>query len=356
MVREKTISGKIYPDKSFSIGLCKKTTIRDEDKRYEIELSKDEEKDYGAIADWLTGTTQVCGKFQSVSESPLFIKSSKLSRDKRGSYGSNGITGFGRKVVKNTCILLERKYGRRRLGFVTCTLPNLPVALHHRINGVWGEVVRRFYQKLRRQLEKVSKPFIYTGVTEIQEKRFHSTGVPAPHLHFVYVCRSGNSGRYWLYVCQIHRAWNEAIREGIGVCGYPFTMSQLPGWGSVHCKTVRKSAAAYLGKYLSKGGKVLESMKEAGWTEFPRQWWTACKLCKKMFKESIIRMDANFAYSLLLQIKDYILEGTVTWARYVVVEIGGEPRIMGVVGTLSDQAYQDINPHLNHVPSSRLSS
>lgn len=342
MIHKKTVVGKIYPDRSFSLGFCPRNSPKKADREYERDLVNQSLPDPNDMIDWYTGTNTVEGKFCGISEAPLFIKSSKSSRESRGSYGSHGITAFGRKFVKNACVLLERKYGRERLGFVTCSLPGYPKELHHRINGVWSEITRRFYQKLSRQLKKISKPALYVGVTEIQEKRFRKFGVPAPHLHFVYLCRDSKNSRPYLFVCQIHRAWNESIREGISVAGYPFTMSSLVPWGSVHCKTVQKSASAYLGKYLSKGTSVLTKMKDAGWNEFPKQWWSACVEVKEMFKQSVIHMDRNFALSLFYQIEDYLHEGVVTWCQFVDVLIDGDYRTMGLVGTLSQQAYEDI--------------
>lgn len=332
-------TGTAYPDLSFSFGAVPRAKKRQIDKQYERSLATQEGVDYGALSDWYEGKTSVLGQSCSISDRPLFIESPKSSRKLRGNYGKHGITRFGRKFVRNACLLLERKYGKERLGFVTCTLPSLPRGVHSRLNAVWGEVVRRFYQKLRRQLKKISKPFIYTGVTEIQEKRYQDSGIPAPHLHFVYLCRDSKHSRYWVYVCQIHRAWNEAVREGIGLCGYPHTMSPVPGWGSVHCKRVSKSAAAYLGKYMSKGGTVLKSMQEAGWVEFPRQWWTACLQCKKMFKDSLIRMDSHVCNALFYNLEYFLEENLVSWATWVEVPVHGCNRTIGMSGTFTPQGY-----------------
>lgn len=332
-------AGTLYPDKSFTLGAIPREKIRREDKQYEHDLEQQEEWDENAKIDWLVGTNSVGGKFVSKDESPLFINGLKSSREFRGNYGTHGITSFGRKFVKNGSLLLEQHFGRRRLGFVTCTIPSLPEELHKRLNGKWGEVVRRFFQKLKRQLAKISKPLIYISVSEIQEKRFHNSGIPAPHLHFVYVCRSSRNSRYWLYICQIHRAWNAAVREGIALCGYPFTMSPLPGWGSVHAKTVRKSAGAYLGKYVSKGCKVLQEMKEAGWVEFPKQWWSTCRFCRTLFKNSLVKLTDSECKAIFYNYEHYLHEGWLKRVAVVTVEIGGEARTIGLAGEMSREMF-----------------
>lgn len=312
---------------------------RVEDSRYDRNYSRQCNPSYKSIKDNTAASTNILDQNQSDRNDPLFIETPKSSQKPRGTYGKHGITGFGRKFVRNASLLLEQKYRKERLGFVTCTLPAFSSQMLRSITGVWGEVVRRFFQKMRRQLAKLSQPLIYVSVTEIQEKRFAKYGDAAPHLHFVYVCRESRNSRYWLFVCQIHRAWNEALREGLAYCGYTYTMSPDLGWGSVHCARVRKSASAYLGKYMSKGVLVIKEMQEAGYEEFPRQWWSATTDVKKMFKESVIILRNAVASDLFYNLGRYLEEGLVKWASYVSVPIGGEDRTIGLVGTLSKIAY-----------------
>ena len=341
-IPKKTLSGKLYPTRKICVHYNRRLKKAVSEKRYDRQHASQPEVNYIDVADWLTGATNIGGKFQSISERPLFIKAHESSREIKKSYGSHGITAHGRRTVENVCVLLEKKYSKECLGFVTCTIPSFPQELHHKINGVWGEITRRFYQKLKRLLAKNDRPFIYVGVTEIQEKRFKKTGVPAPHLHFVYVCREKNNAPYWLYVCQIHRCWNEAVREGIAQVGYPFTMSSAVPWGNVHCKRVQKSAGAYLGKYMSKGGKVLDAMKEQGWTEFPKQWWSACMQCKKMFKDSVVRLSYEVCKKLFYGLGECLEEGLIQYASYVDILINGEFRTVALVGVLTAKGCREL--------------
>lgn len=336
------LTGKVYPDRTFTIGMVPKKQARSQDRQYERAFRAQPETDYGKLADWYEGTNTIAGEHCYLRDRPLFIKGLKSSRKKRGSYGKHGITSFGRKVVKNGALLLEKKYGKSRLGFVTCTLPTYSEELQRAINGSWGEVVRRFYQKITRQLQKIGKPSIYVSVTEIQEKRFNKLGLPCPHLHFVYVCKDMANSRYWLYICQIHRAWNQSLREVIEHCGFSPQLYADNNYGSVHAACVRKSASAYLGKYMSKGCGVIATMQEKGWNEFPKQWWTACTYVKKLFKDSIIRMDANMAGDIFYRLADYLHDGIVEWAMFVDICVENGYYCVGVVGTLSYQAYKSL--------------
>lgn len=332
--------GTLYPDRTFTLGAVVFQKKRKAEWAYDVAHSVQEEWDDNAKIDYLTDAVSIGGKFVSKDESPLFINSPKLSRDSRGSYGKHGITSFGKKVVRNASLLLERKYTKERLGFVTCTIPTFPKEYHEAINAHWSEIVRRFYQKLKRQLEKVGRPFIYVGVTEIQEKRFAKFGVPCPHLHFVYLSRSNSRSDYWIYVCQIHRAWNHALYEGLKIAGFSLSMDGDAVFGSVSCQRVKKSVSAYLGKYMSKGNKVLEAMKEKGWDKFPKQWWTACKFCKKLFKDSLISLPSDVCKAMFYAYEHYLHEGWIENCCVVTVEIHGESKMMGLAGKVSPFFYK----------------
>ena len=90
---------------------------------------------------------------------------------------------------------------------------------------------------------------------------------------------------------------------------------------------------------MSKGGKVLESMREAGWTEFPKQWWTASMQCKKWFKESIVDLGIDVCKMLFYQLGDCIHERMIDYAQYVDVLMGNEYKCAALVGVLSSKGY-----------------
>lgn len=377
------LTGKVYPDKSFTIGILPRKKPKSQDRAWLRSLRDVVDPRSSALADWYIGTTAIAGKFVSLNENidtkenqcelreisehdaelyremekvkdgdyskfykaeppsaaPLFIESPKSSRKSRKPYGENGITNYGKKVVRNGALLLEQKYGRSRLGFVTCTLPGMDESQCKEIIAKWSEVTRRFYQKVKRQLEKVSKPFIYCGVTEIQENRFKKYNTPAPHLHFVYLCRDSSRTKYWLFICQLHRAWNEAIGECVNSLGVSTSQRVLGKLGSVHAKLVRKSASAYLGKYMSKGCNVVKAMQEKGYNEFPKQWWTACMQTKKMFKDSIIKLSTHTCNAIFYNAHLLYEAKKLLNYSYVSIEIEQILRNIGIAGIMSDETY-----------------
>lgn len=384
------LSGKIYPDLSFTIGAVPKPKKRAEDKEYDrlreaqydsfyetvstyrgretVEtrfISKPYEKNQsvfpcpyqsGAIrVEVLDGCTPVLVPLKDVSvgcldaiieRSPLFINGAESSRKSTLSYGKNGITKYGRRVLENTALLLERKYGRKCLGFGTTTLPDMAVGTLKYLLANWGEVVRRFFQKLTRITAKVNCPFIYVGCTEIQPRRFGRTRLPVPHLHFVYISRFDISNGYLLSADEDYAAWNEAVNEVLAKGGFLPLMGEYGHVGSLHLTAVRKSASAYIGKYISKGAKEVKAMQDEGYTDFPRQWWFACMQCKEMFNASITPISGDNTWYIFTNLSELVLSKVLAYGRYVEVEVSqGKYKILGCTGRLNYPLYNALVAH-----------
>ncbi len=379
-------SGKTYPDQSFTLGLIPREKKAVSESRYDREhLNQPEVNQLDSIP-FLLGNSKLGGKFCSLSESPnkkefwlthppeaseliatlkevdkvddgdysnyyncesnlsvpLFIVSPKSSQRSRGKYGKHGITGYGRRVVKNSCILLEQRYSRKRLGFITCSLPSFSEEIQRALNANWGEVTRRFYQKLKRKAKERGREFIYVGVTEIQEKRFAKYGVPCPHLHFVYLCRDSPKSKFLFSTFDYWTAWNKSLLEVINLVLPNLCMDAITATGSCHGQLIQKSAAGYLGKYISKGSQVLEDMAEQGWEEFPRQWWTASQSVKKLFKESLVRLRSNQCKALFFNLEEYLEAGHVTKCTFVYYTYEGQDICTGLAGTFSADFYRKV--------------
>lgn len=377
------LTGKLYPDKSFSLGIVPKKKKTPKDAQYEHDREAQDSVDYSSVTDWLLGTTNIHGEFCSLSENPksreevwkarpgsegaievlkevekvtdgdyskfygvtenmlepLFIKSPKSSQKKRGVYGKHGITNYGRRFTKNACILLQRKYGRRRLGFATATLPGMDRDTCDRINGAISDITRRFYQKIRRKYKARNSEFIYVGCIEIQENRFADTQIAAPHLHFVYVAKDSVRAGYTLNTKDFYTAWNESVNEVLKLAGHAPIMGNGGHIGSVKVESIRTSAAAYLGKYLSKGIGVVKAMREEGYTNFPKQWWTASMQMKKMFKESIICLHKDVCKYFFYEAEECLRSGDLTYIYRIYITYNDIDVCVGLYGVLSDKMY-----------------
>lgn len=196
--------------------------------------------------------------------------------------GVNGITTYGAKMVRSACYLLQQKYGKYQLSFLTTTLPGTPeqtVAAARR----WPEIVRRFLQALREKLIRVGLPPIVIGVTEVQERRFRETGGMPLHLHLVFRGRFGDRGEWCLSKDWVSACWRTCV------LGLVPELENVGFGPSTRIERVRDSAAGYLGKYMSKGAGMIAKMAEdcPELLEFlPRQWWNATTECRAMVRSN----------------------------------------------------------------------
>lgn len=364
--------GKIYPDNTFSVWRKFQERKRKDDGHYDRAWTEqhdsyvDVHRDYGGVeiqrVTWLDGRAhknrfinaqQLSQRKKGNEENPANLlddsdadgvgTSYKKTQTKSSTrYGSNGITKYGRKAITCIATLLQEEFGRERLGFGTATLPGMGRYALQAIMGQWATVVKRFFEGLRRICAGKGHEFHFASCTEIQEGRFTRTGVPAFHLHWVYVCRDRRGGEFYISANQIRRTWQRVLFNVLRGSYSELELGDLETGASVDCTVVRKSAAAYLGKYISKGVKALEAMKEAGWDCYPAQWWSASHGCKRRFKGSIRTMSAQAAEMIFYNYAAMVSSGHIIAAHphYINLEIG--EICVAICGTLSKYGVQSL--------------
>lgn len=211
----------------------------------------------------------------SVKPSPLGLslvsKSSQAPRPR----GSKGISSYSRRQIRNVCHVLENEFGKRRLSFLTLTVPEPENEEEQgRYVSNWSKLVSQITNWLRKRLAREGLPTDYVLCTEIQVKRYAKSGTFAPHLHIVFVGRSAGWDTPWAITPEDAReAWSRCLQRH---CLYrPFNASALENLQGIHT-----SAGAYLSKYMSKGvsksGKTSDSATaEPGgircWTSYSRR-------------------------------------------------------------------------------------
>jgi hypothetical protein len=192
--------------------------------------------------------------------------------------GLKGITKKGARTVRNACYLIERDGGRARCVFATCTVPDLPIEQMTALHSNWNKAVEIYRLGIKRALQEQGLSGKSVTVSEIQEKRYEKTEIPVLHIHSVFIGKSA-VGR-WVVTPDVHdeiwkRALSAAIGENIIDC-------------SVACnlQRVKKSAEQYLGKYMTKGARVVVSIINSGYGEWlPKHWWN----CTRSLREQIDR-------------------------------------------------------------------
>lgn len=260
-------------------------------------------------------------------------KSHSEAVKKRNTRGLKGITSFGQRMVENGAYLMERKYGKARLSFVTLTLPECSTEEGWRVSTHWPEIVRQFFQSLGRKLADAGLPKTYCSVTETQGERMEAEGHPALHMHFI--CVGATDPWEWKLKPEDFRdVWRRTLE------GY------LPGdrtWEATEqVKSIRKSVECYLGKYMTKGSD-LDGTEVCPDTLFtlPKTWWNMSNGLRRAIKSFQIRDDALLA-EVLEACKGTYSKKNFKFLRWYDREVGGSLRVFAFYGKLSRVANKDI--------------
>jgi hypothetical protein len=203
--------------------------------------------------------------------------------------GLKGISSKGKKTIRCAAEWLEARYGRKLLSFGTVTVPSVTVSQAQRLAENWSKIVHLFLRDLVRGLQSKDLPVHVANVTEIQEKREARSGIPALHLHFVYVGRNSVRAGWMLNRLDVRALWKKQMDKWLG--------------GDIDCSAtenvvgVKHSASGYLGKYMSKGAGMCADLIKRGMQEFlPSTWWNCTQALKRQVTSAIISDPAAIAW------------------------------------------------------------
>jgi len=288
--------------------------------------------------------------------SPKFAQNEKAKAESRGRYGLNGITSAGRRKIRNACTALQRKYGRSRLTFATVTLPRMSKEEHEILHKNWATFIRYWQKEIKREAARNGMPNLQiVTVTEIQEKRLARYDELYLHLHSVWLGRPKGSYRYYIDIPTARRIvlnilrgilaqakpkmkYNEAVqpRSSVEAVEENTCTTDSEYEVSVNLKGVKKSAARYLGKYMSKGGESLKVAKEKGLEKLlPKQWWNMTRKLSKVCEDAIQKLDCTYANFIMDNYQELIEKGILEYFYLIEIEVEGAMRKVGGVGKLS---------------------
>jgi hypothetical protein len=238
---------------------------------------------------------------------PWLVKSPK-SAQRPPTYGRKGITGYGQKVIRSGAHLLQSKYGRSRLSFLTLTVPSYGYEDEARIASSWSYLTKSLLQALRRRLARKGLPGSIVLVTELQPKRLQNREPGCLHLHLVFVGRHAHG--VWAYSPREYREiWLGLLSNLLG--------RKVPDAPCENVQRIEKDASQYLSKYMSKGVASVTGLADiVGWERVPRQWWSATASIKKAVKR--YTMKGPLSSSLLNEVIEM-------WSRE-----SGRPNEMGI--------------------------
>lgn len=255
-------------------------------------------------------------------ENAIGSSSPVISR-KRGKRGSRGISAKSADSIKYWVGQLERKYGRKRLSFLTLTVPDFQGSLREQLQEAWAEIVHRFVDELKRILRRsgAATDAVF-GCTEIQIKRSERDGWNVPHLHLVFVGRATVRGHWFVSPASIRRLWKRMVGNQLPIDSYDFGASE-------NLQQVRRSAARYLGKYLSKQSSKSRTPTDSGeW--HPTEYIVCGRKFRREFK-SLTYGGSDIAEYLLECFRRHtVLSG---WYAYpICIESSIGKQVVGWVG------------------------
>jgi hypothetical protein len=259
---------------------------------------------------------------------------------KRSKKGLKGISSYGGRMVRNGCHILQKSYGRNRLGFVTPTLPEHPIYTPIWTHD-WAIIVKDFIQEVKRELERKNAVTHVVAVTEIHPKRSKRVGYAVPHLHFVFVAWDGQSRdkegkkQYYITADKMRKMFRRVLINRVS----HYLESDIPLEPinpRVSVDRVKKSAEGYLGKYMSKGKKDVQQYIENGDTSNMTisHWWHCTKELRSAVKGLIRNLPVDILTAVLQKI-NLKERGIVHYSREIKKTIGDDERLIGYVMKLT---------------------
>lgn len=217
--------------------------------------------------------------YQSVESSPQPQKPSRKRLDT--------MTGNMARNIRNAVYLLEKTYGKDNLSFLTLTLPNLSQEDLSKVCDKWDYMVDQILKGLRKRAEKYDLELEYVYCTEIQPKRLEQRKEYAPHLHIVFRGRNGRKAPWIVTPKQIRKSWASIIASVVH--HREFQQSALE-----NLQRIKKSAARYLSKYLSKGKcRNPNSDTEEYEVKLRTQWGGMARKLARLLKKCTSRISSS---------------------------------------------------------------
>jgi len=222
--------------------------------------------------------------------------------------------------IRNGVYLLEEKYGKDNLSFLTLTLPNLSAEGLASCCANWDKMVHNFIKWLRTKAEKHGFAIDYVYCTEIQTKRLQNRGEYAPHLHIVF---RGRIGRKHPWIITPRMARQEWVRQVKSYTSETFTDTAIE-----NLQRIKKSAARYLSKYMSKGNNS-NTCGDAGSVtqDLHTQWGGLSRQLSRAIRTNTIRLESSgepgtFAACFIGSIQTLVDRGIVKYYKRGFISVG----------------------------------
>lgn len=323
--------GRMSPSGRISIGSVPRPKVRSQDKEYEC--TRPEHRYFQRCRwDWRDGVVaeNISVLHEKENTPPLGLSAvPNYHKPVRDRYGLRGITRNGKFKVLEGASLLQERY-RGRLGFYTLTCPYKDSSLIYEFNRNIGEIVRRWFQELRRFYAKVKTTFSYVSVCEIQSERYQRTGVPVIHIHYVAPCYLPGTTKWVLGATEIRYLWMRTLASVLGV--------EADTSPSVDAQVVHSSASGYLAKYLSKGYEAVEWIADIAPSQVPHQWWSMSANVRRCLRRLTTKLpEALIEWWFSNNNFDSDDPYHLTYTKYIYVQWRGQELKVGMSAQISKE-------------------
>ena len=332
-------SGRLWPNGEFTLGYS-----FDGEESVEVEdwawtggaggLSSDElDERLECLHGWLDCVNRVNEVDSALALQILTLSNGSIPHKTldRAQKGLKGLSGYGTKMIRSGCYLLEERLGKEDCVMITLTVPTLDRTGRRRLAEQWGTVTNRLLQYLSRALGRSGRSPAIVGCVEIQTSRLAKFQQGYLHLHLVCPAHSNTGGQWAIDALDLRTWWGECLER--------FSGSSLPHSPRVETAIVKKSVEGYLGKYLSKGSgdDLAAFIEDLGEDAVPSQWWFATSAMKSAIKRGTAT-GRNCGALLDSMINHLLEQGTgegFEYIRHVDCDLNGLPVTVGYVGRLS---------------------
>ncbi len=281
--------------------------------------------------------------------SPDYCGDRNYDLPNRGRRGLHGITPYGKRMVRAAAAILQQRHGKENLTFGTLTLPDFDRDQLLLISQNWAELKRRFNLALSRLLRRKGLDPDWVDVTEIQPKRWRRYKKVCLHLHYLHHGRekgvtylhpgteAGDPTREWaIHPNEIREIWSRVLGN--------LLQQKVDCSSATRIESVRLSAKNYLGKYMSKGGKIVQKVIDAGQEDYiPSAWYGVSAGLREEIKAGMTELTPHQALEFAENI-DYLQElGVIEWYypiyqdMWLPGELAPSLHLVGVVGNLSGE-------------------
>lgn len=218
------------------------------------------------------------------SDGRIFTETPKPSR-KRGLTMTKSMA----RNIRNAGYLLQQRYGKDNLSFLTLTLPDLAPDDLLACAESWGRMVDQFLKWLRSKIESKGSDFEYVYCTEVQTKRLTNRNEYGLHLHLLFKGRTKKRGGWYITPKSARNAWSRCIEAVVHHRNFQTCAIE-------NLQRVRRSASGYLGKYMSKGNS--NGYSEGISTNVPPiriQWGGMARALSRSIKSNTVYIVAKGA-------------------------------------------------------------